>query len=93
MPIPQNLPPFFDFVYTNKDGSLTPNAKLFNDLTFQFLNQNFSFGLQIPNRSTLEIADDLANVNIPLGTLWFNTNLSKLQFKSAPGVAETITSV
>ena len=92
MASPQNLPVFFDFVYTNKDGALTPNAKLYNDLQFQYLNQNFSFGLQIPNRSTAEITDDAANVNIPLGTTWFNTDISKLQFKSAASTVETITS-
>lgn len=88
----QNLPPFFDFVYTNKDGSLTPNAKLFNDLTFQYLNQNFSFGMQIPNRTTAQIAIDLANINIPVGTLWLNSDITKLQFKTGTGTFETITS-
>lgn len=92
MPVPQNLPVFFDFVYTNKNGSLTANAKLYNDLQFQYLNQNFSFGLQIPNRDTADITADINNVNIPLGTIWFNTDMSKLQFKSAPSAVETITS-
>jgi hypothetical protein len=88
----QNLPPFFDFDYTNKDGGLTPNAKLYNDLTFQYLNQNFSFGMQIPNRTTDQIAVDLANVNIPIGTLWLNSDVTKLQFKTGTGMFETITS-
>jgi|SRR5579872_2226335 len=96
MATPQSLPPFFDFVYTNKDGSLTPNAKLYNDLTFQYLNQNFTFGMQIPNQTTAQINVYKNDINIPVGTIWFNTNLSKLQVKTVAGMGsgtiETITS-
>lgn len=96
----QNLPPFFDFVYTNKDGSLTPNAKLFNDLTFQYLNQNFSFGMQIPNKTTAQITVFRDDLNIPVGTMWFDTDVAKLKVKTVqailspptPGTIEEITS-
>jgi hypothetical protein len=92
MPIIRDLPPFFDFVYTNKDGSLTPNAKLYNDLTSQVLSQNFNVGIQLPIKTTAQIAAYASDANIPVGTLWFNSTLSKLQFKTGAGTLETVTS-
>jgi hypothetical protein len=37
MPI-VNLPAFFDMVYTNKDGKLSPDGHMYNDQMFQVLN-------------------------------------------------------
>ena len=98
MSVIPNLPTFFDFTYTNKDGSLTPNAKLYNDLMYQILrqllaafNQNFDVGTQLPNKTTAEITAYANDTNIPLGTLWFNSTIAELQFKSAPGAIKTVT--
>lgn len=91
-----SLPPFFNMRYTEENGNLTVNAQLYNDLTYQILNQvveYFNTGLQLPRKTTAEITVYLNDTNIPLGTLWFNTDLVKLQFKSAAGVAQTVTSV
>lgn len=100
MPIVRDLPTFFDFVYTNKDGSLTPNAKFYNDLTYQVLNQNFNVGMQMPIKTTAQITVYRDDFNIPVGTVWYNSDTNKLQVKTAmgsimppvPGTIETITS-
>jgi hypothetical protein len=106
MTIP-TLPVFFDMYYTEKDGKLTADGYLYNDQMFQSLNLAvillnelvsstinnntiINNGIQIPQKTTAEITGlepDAEN-----GTLWFNTNLAKLQVKTASGVVETITS-
>jgi hypothetical protein len=90
-----SLPPFFNMRYTDENGDLTVNAQLYNDLTYQVLTQvvdYFNTGLQLPRKTTAEITVYLNDINIPLGTLWFNTDLVKLQFKSAPATVQTVTS-
>jgi hypothetical protein len=90
-----NLPPFFNMIYTDKDGSLTANAQLYNDLTYQILNQlivMINNGLQLPNKTTAEIAAYAADTSVPLGTLWFNSSTGLLQFKDGPGTLQTVTS-
>lgn len=58
----------------------------------QTLNDNIGLrGFVISSLTTLEITD--IEPEMPNGTVWFNTNLAKLQVKTAPGVIETITSV
>lgn len=99
-----NLPPFFNMNYTDKEGNLTPNSLLYNDLMWQILNSlvrafndNFTnIGLMVPNKTTAEITVLRDDVTVPVGTIWFNTNLAKLQVKTVAGVGsgtiETITS-
>jgi len=90
-----SLPPFFNMNYTDKEGNLTVNAQLFNDLTYQILNQvveYFNTGLQLPRKTTAEIIVYSNDANIPNGTLWFNTNTGFLQFKDGPGSIRTVTS-
>lgn len=82
-------------IYTKEDGSLTANAQLYNDLMYQILNQlivMINNGLQLPNKTTAEITAYLADTSIPLGTLWFNTDIGFLQFKDGPGTVQTVTS-
>lgn len=93
-----NLPPFYNMPYTDEKGYLTPTSKLFNDDVFQVLNSLINFvnvGLNsdwavIPNKTTAQITTLLPNA--PLGAMWFNTDTSKLQVKTATGIVQTITS-
>jgi hypothetical protein len=90
-----SLPPFFNMAYTDDKGNLTVNAQLYNDLTYQILSQvveYFNTGLQLPRKTTAEITVYLNDINIPIGTLWFNTSVGKLQFKTGAGTFETVTS-
>jgi hypothetical protein len=89
-------------VYTNEKGELTVNAQLYNDLTYQILNQlvssfnqvvdNLNNGLQLPNKTTAEIVAYAADITVPIGTLWFDTSTGKLVFKTGTGTYETVTS-
>ena len=95
-----NIPPFFNMDFTNKDGSLTPNAQLYNDQLCQSLQQiieQMNNGIQLPQKTTAEITVYRDDINVPRGTIWFNTSLLKLQFKTVAnigsGTIETITSV
>lgn len=95
MSVLPNLPPFFNMIYTKEDGSLTANAQLYNDLMYQILNQlivMINNGLQLPNKTTAEIIAYAADTSVPIGTLWYNTSLNKLQFKTGTGTVETVTS-
>jgi len=90
-----SLPPFFNMRYTDEKGELTVNAQLYNDLTYQILSQvvdYFNTGLQLPRKITTEINAYANDINIPLGTLWYNVTLNKLQFKSGAGTVQTVTS-
>lgn len=102
------LPPFFDMYYTNKDGKLARDGYLYNDQMFQVLNLAINLintmvsssisnnntiannGLTPPPFTTTQIT--ALQPNSPIGTIWFNTTLAKLQVKTATGVVETITS-
>ena len=102
-----SLPPFFDMVYTEKDGKLTPDGHFYNDQMFQVLNYaiillnslvNSSInnntitnnGVQFPNFTTAQITA-LVPTSL-VGTVWFNTDVAKLQVLTAPGTVQTITS-
>lgn len=98
-------PIFIDMQYVEtKDGSLTANSLLYNDELNQSLRQvtdQMNDGLQMPNATTAQIVIYRDDISVPIGTMWFNTNLAKLQVKTlqfdplgpTPGVIETITSV
>jgi hypothetical protein len=107
MTIP-TLPVFYDMYYTEKDGRLTADSYLYNDQTFQALNLAVILlnglvnsaiinntivnnGVQFPQFTTAQIT--ALEPNAVNGTVWFNTNLAKLQVKTSSGVIETITSV
>jgi hypothetical protein len=91
------LPVFYDMVWSVENGRLSVDANLYMDETFQTLDElirefNFQFneGLNVPIKSNAEIID--IEPNSKLGTVWFNSDDSKLQVKTADGVIETITS-
>jgi len=104
-----SLPAFFDMYYTNlENGKLATDGYLYNDQTFQVLNAIIILlngaltslvdgntvtlnGINPPPKTTAEIA--ALEPDVGVGTLWYNSNLKKLQFKSDTGVIETITSV
>lgn len=102
------LPVFFNMQYTDLDGRLTGDAYLYNDQTFQALNLAVTLlndlisssvdaqnnitnnGVVFPVKTTAEIT--ALQPDAPIATAWFNSNLAKLQIKTAPGVIETVTS-
>ena len=101
------LPAFFDMVYSQANGRLAPDGYLYNDQMFQALNalvilvngittsvvegSNVTInGLNPPSFTTTEIT--ALEPDVPLGTIWYNSTLKKLQFKADTGVIETITS-
>ncbi len=55
--------------------------------------------LKVPNKTTAQITVYRDDLEVPLGSVWYNTNLNKLQVKTdlgippGPGTIETIQSV
>lgn len=107
MSIP-TLPVFYNMPYTNPDGTLTSEAYLYNDQTFQALNLAIILLNGLINSAIINNTIVNNGVQFPqfttaqitalvptsiVGTVWFNTTLAKLQILTAPGVVETITSV
>lgn len=101
-----NLPAFYDMKYVDSDGNLTQNSKLYNDQTFQVLNDI----LICINKITTTITkngDVTINGIVPPsfstaeilalattakdGTIWYDKTIGKLKFKNSSGV-QTITS-
>lgn len=125
----QDLPAFYDMIYTEKDGRMTRDSYLYNDQTFQSLNYtvfavngvistyvqpNLTFnpfglspvpqpeslviiGINPPSFTTAQITAIAASVppnpTVPIGTIWYNSTLDKLQFLGAGNVVRTVTSV
>lgn len=103
----ETLPVFYNMVYTEKDGTLTADAYLYNDQTFQTLNVAIILLNTIANSTINNGMVTNNGIQFPQyttaeitaleptsldGTVWFNTTLAKLQVKTATGVIETITS-
>lgn len=94
-----SLPPFYDMPYTDEKGMLSSSAHLYNDQLWQSLNAVVNFfnnGIQFPQKTTAEITVYRDDDTVPTGTTWYNTNLNKLQVKTAlgsPGTIETVQSV
>jgi len=90
-----DLPVFFDMKYVDKDGNLTPDASLYNDNLWQTLNElvrQINNGLQLPQATTSQITSYGADTTVPVGTIWFDTDIAKLKVKTAASTIETITS-
>lgn len=49
-------------------------------------------GIAPPSKTTIEISAFSTDTTIQNGTLWFNTDLGKLQVKTASGIIETVIS-
>ena len=99
------LPPWFNMVYTDKEGNLTPNSLLYNDEMWQSLtvlvdtfNDQFTNGLQLPQKTTAQIAALQDDLTVPVGTTWFDTDLAVVKVKTVqaiiapptPGVIRTV---
>jgi len=88
-----NIPAFINVTFTDKEGKLTPAMQFYNDQLNQVLfNGVGPNGFTVSQLTTADITTLAANVNIPLGTVWYNTSINKLQVKTAPSVVETISS-
>ena len=94
-----NAPLFFNMNYTEANGNLTPNAHLYNDELNQVIQQiveQLNNGIQVPQKTTAEITAYGADAQVPVGTIWFATDLlpfPKLQVKTAAATIETIQSL
>jgi hypothetical protein len=87
-----NIPVFQNVLFVQADGYLTASMQIYFDDLIQTLNEGLAdSGWEAPINTTAQIA--AAEPNKPIGTFWFNSNLAKLQVKTAPGVIETIQSV
>jgi len=77
--------------YVDNNGYLMPQYQLYNDQLNQALNQGLGInGIQATQATTAQITarEPLAAV----GSIWFDTTLSKLVVKTAASTIETITS-
>lgn len=105
MPIP-NLPAFYNMDYVDKNGKLTTQGAMYHDQNFQSLNAQVILsnsitttsidngqvtinGINPPAYTTAQITE--ISSSVPLGTMWYNSTLDKLQFKGASAI-QTITS-
>lgn len=89
-----SLPPFYAMKWVNEKGDLTGDSLLFNDQMWQSLNDvinYFNNGITFPSFTTAQITALLPASAV--GTVFFNTDVSKLQVVTAALTAETITSV
>ena len=79
-------------IYVNNPDNTSTGDENYNaDLNQTLLDGLSDNGWTVPNLSAADIAT--IEPSMPNGTIWFNTNLAKLQVKTASGVIETITSV
>lgn len=87
-----NIPVLSNVQFVQSNGYLTSAMQFYNDTLNQSLNNGLSDnGWTVPQRTTAQIT--AIEPNMPLGTLWFDTDIAKLKVKTATGVVETITSV
>jgi len=94
-----NVPPFYNFKFVDESGNLTSEAQLFMaSINQAMLGALTNDGWTVPNLATTQILPSdppgitQVEPKMPVGTIWFNTTLLKLQVKTAAGVVETITS-
>ena len=76
---------------TNPDNPSSGDENYNTELNQTMLDGLSDNGWTVPNLSTADITT--IEPSMPVGTLWFNSTLAKLQVKTAAGVVETITSV
>lgn len=85
------IPAFFNMQCTDKGDKLSTDFYLYNDQLFQALNDRITiYGVNVPTFTNADVG--ALPTNLALGTMWYNSDLDKLQFKGAGGI-QTITSV
>ena len=87
------LPPYYSMKITEDNKKSSSEFDLYNDQLWQSLNavvNQFNNGIVAPSYTTAEIV--ALEVDASIGTIWFNSTISKLQVKTAAGTIETITS-
>ena len=95
--------------FVDREGFISDDGYLFNDQAFQILNQVVQVinalsyttitsnntlnvnGLRAPSFTTAQITSLFTDA--PIGTIWYNSDSKKLQFKSDSATLSTITSV
>lgn len=70
-------------------GSENDNQSFFEEMFLTLLEGLSNNGWTVPNLTTAQIT--AVQSQMPVGTLWFNTSVDKLQVKTSGGI-ETITS-
>lgn len=104
------IPGFLNIQFTESNGYLTAPMRLYNDQLNQSLQNGLSDnGWTVPALTTQQIetasstvpnglfVDGVNQVGMPVGTIWFDTTISKLKVKTSLtpgpiGTIETITS-
>lgn len=84
-------PPFYDFVYTQDNGTMTAESRFYNDQTAQLFNAiilQLNTGLQLPQQTDAQIVAQ--STSSPNGTIWYNTTHDTVQILVA-GAIKTVT--
>jgi len=88
-----NVPIYYNFRFVDENGYLTQEAQFFmSTLNQAMLGALTDNGWTVPQHTTAEITVLAASDFTPLGTIWFNTTLAKLQVKTAASTVETVSS-
>ena len=102
-----DLPRWYNMRYTFEDGTLTSDANFYNDQMNQTLSKVINNGIVMPSATTAQLTLCRDDVTIPVGTVWFCTDLApngKLVVKTlqaiinpfpaplTPGAIEQVTS-
>ena len=95
------LPVFYDRKYTDKDGRLTPDSYLFMDESFRVLGSvvnQFLEGLRVPIFPTVSVSPNDSSIeryrddiNVPLGTIWYDSTENKLYVKTVQVILDPFT--
>jgi hypothetical protein len=92
----ESLPNFFGMDATDKGEKLSKNFHLYLDQQSQTLNNLVGFfqhGVQFPIKTNDEITDYSNDTSVPVGTVWYSSNDSKLKLKVGAGSIEEIQSM
>ena len=86
------IPTFINVQFVQGDGYLTSPMQLYNDELNQALQNGLSDnGWTVPRLTTVQIG--LIEPEMPVGTIWFDTDIKKLYVKTGTGVIEQIKSL
>lgn len=88
-------PTFYKMQIANDENEVSDEATLYFDQQSQVISEmvdQFNGGIQMAQKTNAQATAAGADTNVPLGTVWFNTDVAKLQVKTAASTVETVTS-